>query len=51
MQTILSDGTRCQFGPLGHNELAERQVRSGIEGMLYREVATVAADSRETILS
>ena len=51
MHAILSDGTRCRFGPLDADGLAAHQARPGMEGALYRDVAAIAADGREAILT
>lgn len=51
MRAILSDGTRCRFGPLDHDAMAVHQAKPGLEGTLYRDVATIAADGREVILA
>jgi FAD/FMN-containing dehydrogenase/Fe-S oxidoreductase len=38
---ILSDGTATQFGPLEADELARRQEAGGLEGQLYRQIASL----------
>ena len=51
MQAILSDGTRCRFGPLDAGGLAAHQAKPGLEGQLYRGVAAIAAGGRGAILA
>jgi FAD/FMN-containing dehydrogenase/Fe-S oxidoreductase len=49
MNVILSDGTSTHFGPLSAAELGLRQQRHGLEGQIYRRIATLAAMNADVI--
>ena len=48
-EVILADGTRTRMGPLGDDALRQHQMRDGLEGHVYREVARLARDNAGTI--
>ena len=46
---ILSDGTLTHFGPVDASELGRRQQRKGLEGQIYRNIATMGATKADII--
>ena len=49
IETVLSDGTVTQFGPLAPNELEHKLNQPGLEGDIYRSVYHAIDDHQETI--
>ncbi|MFW6097087.1 MAG: FAD-binding and (Fe-S)-binding domain-containing protein [Chloroflexota bacterium] len=51
MNVILNDGSLAHFSPLSGEELQRRQQKSGREGQIYRDIATLTDDqaNREVI--
>ena len=48
-EVILADGTPTRMGPLGEDALRQHQMRDGLEGHVYREVARLARDNADAI--
>ena len=48
-EVILADGSRTRMGPLNDDALRQRQMRDGLEGHVYREVARLTRDHADVI--
>jgi Fe-S oxidoreductase/FAD/FMN-containing dehydrogenase len=50
LDTILSDGSRVEFGPLSNDELKLKLVLPTFEGAIYRDMVAIIQAHRDTIL-
>jgi FAD/FMN-containing dehydrogenase/Fe-S oxidoreductase len=50
LDTVLSDGSRVEFGPLSNEELEQKMELQTLEGHIYREMVAIIREHRETIL-
>jgi len=51
LDTILSDGSRVEFGPLSNEELDEKLALPTFEGTIYREMVAIILEHRDAIVA
>ena len=49
IESVLSDGSRASFRPIGEEELEHKRAMEGLEGHLYREVRRIALANRDEV--
>jgi FAD/FMN-containing dehydrogenase/Fe-S oxidoreductase len=50
LDTVLSDGSRVEFGPLSNDELDKKMTLPTLEGHVYREMVAIVREHRDAIL-